>query len=287
MEWRWRRWFDAGPVQELRNNCRELAAQGITEETAVAHNLGSAPRPVTSQTWQKARRGIQAATTTLLRRRAWRQHGRAAFDRKVRNWKGPALLPGRRVDRCRRVMAQLPPSTPPRVRAALLRTWLNGWCTGRRFGIRGGRCAYGCQHGEDAIQHYLGCPVLWKFGVEQLGLSDPATPEGRVSRLLLWDGAAADQLRAAALLLAVGYKTYNVLRHRAAGHGQPPPEIHRLLMETLRLTQATGRPTRETTTGANSSNRGRRTRSPPLGGERNQRRRLAARRSQGASAAQE
>ena len=90
------------------------------------------------------------------------------------------------------------------------------------------------------MQHYLGGPILWRFGVEQLGLVDPATPRGRITKLLLWDGAAADKLEAAAQLLAAGYKAYNVLRHRAAVQGQPQLDIHRLLSETLRLMQPTG-----------------------------------------------
>ena len=129
------------------------------------------------------------------------------------------------------------------------------------------------------MQHYLGCPVLWRFGVEKLGLVDPATPRGRITKLLLWDGAAADKLEAAAQLLAVGYKAYNVLQHRAAVQGQPQLDIHRLLSETLRLVQPTGTPTPPAPHIASGDRRRRRANSQAAGGaDRSRRRRDGPRR---------
>ena len=44
----------------------------------------------------------------------------------------------------------------------VLRTWTNGWCTSRRFQERPVHpCYYGCTFGEDSLEHYLLCPVLY------------------------------------------------------------------------------------------------------------------------------
>lgn len=47
---------------------------------------------------------------------------------------------------------------PPFLVIAVLNTWLNGWCTARRFQGRA-RCVF-CGATSDAIEHLAGCPVL-------------------------------------------------------------------------------------------------------------------------------
>ena len=60
---------------------------------------------------------------------------------------------------------------PPRVSAAVLRTFWNGWCTKRRFQQRG-PCLLGCTSfsAEDSIEHYECCPVTLDFAHRILGL---------------------------------------------------------------------------------------------------------------------
>ena len=232
IEWRWKHWFDHGPVQRLRDNMVALATRGITERTVLEHGLGNAPRPATHEAWRRAQRRLQSSATTLLRRQQWLQVGMAQFSSKVRKWRNAGLLPGRRAGRCLRVMQKLPKKTPPRVRAAVLRTWLGGWCTDRRFGRRGGSCAFGCPLGEDALAHYVCCPQLWRFGAARLGLTDPGDPATRTTRALLWCSAADnEEVTRTAMLMAVGYKAHNVLRHRTAAM---PLAISRLFDEILR-----------------------------------------------------
>ena len=238
LDWRWQQWFDSGPVQRLGRAVEELARQGVTVQAALDEALGNGPRPATLKAWKLAQRRLQSAASTLLRRRHWLRHGLGPFDSKVRRWRVPALLPGRRATRCRLVMKQLPKKTPPRVRAAVLRTWLGGWCTSRRFGQRGGHCAFGCRQGEDSLPHYVSCPRLWKFGVDRMGMGDPGNSQDRTAKALLWDGAAGGEaLAKAATLLAVGYKAYNTLRHWRPSPGRPALDIDRLFREALRQAQ--------------------------------------------------
>ena len=52
----------------------------------------------------------------------------------------------------------------PFLTATLLKTWLNGWCTSRRFQFDTLGCFFGCgcQRG-DQLEHYVCCPLLWRF----------------------------------------------------------------------------------------------------------------------------
>ena len=143
------------------------------------------------------------------------------------------MLPGRRVERCRRVVKKLPKATPPRARAAVLRTWLDGWCTARRFGTRGTHCRFGCQFGEDSLEHYLRCSRLWRFGSTALQLHDPVDPTERTTAALLWEtGCSEQRLGRLATLVAVGYKACNTLRHSRCQHGGGL-DIQRLFRQTL------------------------------------------------------
>ena len=88
------------------------------------------------------------------------------------------------------------------------------------------------------MPHCVSCPRLWKFGVDRMGVSDPGNSRERIAKALLWDGAAGGQaLAKTAALLAVGYKAFNILRHRRSAPGQLALDVDRLFSEALRLVQ--------------------------------------------------
>ena len=87
--------------------------------------------------------------------------------RRMERW-NVNLFPRIRVLRIRSILVRLAPLVPPRVRAAALRTALNGWCTSRRF-QRAGRCFLGCG-GQDIVEHYAACPEVLEFSRQKLGL---------------------------------------------------------------------------------------------------------------------
>lgn len=72
------------------------------------------------------------------------------------------------VGRAMAVARRLSTLVPPKIRAALLRDWLTGWCTGRRF-QQPCPCIFGCP-GEDAIEHYAVCSVVQQFARHTLAL---------------------------------------------------------------------------------------------------------------------
>ena len=73
------------------------------------------------------------------------------------------------------VLPGLSGTLQPRVRAAVLRTWWNGWVTKRRMQDRSKGCIFGCTS-EDSIEHYACCSTVREFGQRSLGLDSP-TPE--------------------------------------------------------------------------------------------------------------
>ncbi len=129
-------------------------------------------------------------------------------------------------------MAQLAKRAQPKVQAAVLRTWLGGWFAKRRFGSRGSRCLSGCKLGEDDLRRYLQCPVLWRVGAWHLLLESPDLPQERTTAALLWElGRSKERLRSLALLIAVGYRARNNLRHAGGGQLDAPRLLHHTLQE--------------------------------------------------------
>ncbi len=112
-----------------------------------------------------------------------------------------------RVSRAIGLLLQLRPLVPPKVLAALLRTWYGGWCTKRRFQQQGG-CHFGCPSGEDSVQHYAACSRLHDFGGRRLHLPVETHPqEITLAFLLLIPTRDMDpeQLKRRALLVTAAY----------------------------------------------------------------------------------
>ena len=103
---------------------------------------------------------------------------------------------------------------PPCVVWAVVRTWMNGWCTGRCFQCsREHSCVLSrdCS-GEDSIEHYLCCSVVRAVALRKLHLRAAA---GCPSALLLLDGDYPNETQAAlaATLLYAVYTNTNRARH--------------------------------------------------------------------------
>ena len=108
---------------------------------------------------------------------------------KLDRWK-LTVLPAHRVLRAMQVMPALSGSVPPRILAAILRTWWNGWSTARRYQVRctlpQHRCMLGCA-AHDSIEHYASCSVLADFAQSQLQLQHPSDRESQLAAFLLLD----------------------------------------------------------------------------------------------------
>ena len=80
---------------------------------------------------------------------------------------------------------------PPSVLHALLITWLNGWCTDRRFQKIPPRGCLLCEacSGEDSIEHYAVCPYMWAAASKRLRLSGTCVS---LSRFFVVEPAISD-----------------------------------------------------------------------------------------------
>ena len=125
-----------------------------------------------------------------------------------------SLFPRHRAQRAVKVLSRLAKLAPPRVAAAVLRTWWSGWCTSRRFGSRG--CCVFCQ-GEDlaSVEHASVCRVLAEFGRDHLGHHSEPTAR-RLQFLLLEPASVLDDRRLllGALRVAAAYRVHCLFRRR-------------------------------------------------------------------------
>ena len=164
----------------------------------------------------------------LEARRVLRPHPDQMWDRRLARWR--ALVdrpPGTHVFRGRAFSAlQAISASPPSTRWSVIRMWLNGWCTARRF-QRSAVCTF-CGKMEDSIEHFARCPTIRKVGNSKLSLGlsaqDPLC-------FLLLDGKArspSSWFRHAALVHAV------FAAHNSCRHGTRPADMQEWLWAEAR-----------------------------------------------------
>jgi hypothetical protein len=211
---RWRQWYRSSYVHNLADAVDHCRAQGIDLAKVEATATGHSQRPWTVAQDKRARKQVQRRTRVLLRP-ACSARTKIRLRHKLARWHLP-LHGGRRVERAIAVLGRLRRLVPPRVQAALLRTWFNGWCTKRRFQqAEGSSCMLGCLHGQDSVEHYSTCRHVFAYGASKLRLDDPGEPEARRAKFFLLDreGLRADaDLQAMALLQTAIYRLH--CRHR-------------------------------------------------------------------------
>jgi len=134
----------------------------------------------------------------------------------LQKWK-VGLWEDYKTRRANRVIDRLQDLVPPRIQAAILRSWKNGWCTRRRFGTKGDNCcAFGCKwKNTDSLEHYMICPVIHKWSRAELRTeySDNKEERGASFMLLNCDNMSGFTITISAIRLAAAYRTYNLLRH--------------------------------------------------------------------------
>ena len=213
---RWRTWFQNSFYHHLQAAVDRCGALGISLAD-IEHDLGAAePKPHTRSTARRLEQGVQKAVRARLGR-SLRPSGEPRLRRKLARWQLP-IFPRVAATRALLVMARLRRLVQPRVIAAVIRTWFNGWCTSRRFQQQGS-CIFGCRYGEDAVQHYLQCGVLHGFAAQRLRLVSPVEPQQRrLAALLLLPRNSLDDvaLTLRALLVAAAYSLHCKCRRTGA-----------------------------------------------------------------------
>jgi hypothetical protein len=73
----------------------------------------------------------------------------------------------------------------PAVCLATVKTWTNAWTTTERAHVEVRTCVFVCRR-ADLIEHYLFCPVLWRYLGRAAGVIIPSLWAGKVALLPLW-----------------------------------------------------------------------------------------------------
>ena len=136
--------------------------------------------------------------------------------RKLQRWRIVEVLPGTLSRRACLVLREACATVPLRVAIVLFRTWVNGWCTARRFQIKDAACLFQCEGGSgqgcnDSIEHYAHCPVVRAFARDTLNM--PGHTVGNLLGFLCLHANFDPQTRITQhLLLYAIYSATNKLR---------------------------------------------------------------------------
>ena len=148
--------------------------------------------------------------------------------RRLERWSNRGMLTitvGSATGRAERMVQQLRGKIPPCVTAALVRSWLNGWCTARRFQQGRGKCwlSEECS-GDDSIEHYARCDWSWHMAKRRLKVEQ--SPRN-IGRFLMLETSVQDDPAMLALNL---YAVYNAVNHfRSSGQrGRENAAYHRI-----------------------------------------------------------
>ena len=146
------------------------------------------------------------------------------WDRHLARWRrlhAPPPFPRQLLD-CVRDVLRATANLPVSSRWALVRTWLNGWCTKRRFQQQGPCVFCGCA--EDSLEHFTCCQIVRQTGL--ILASIPRRGSDRLSFLLL-DGAApaGESLVRHVTFWHTLYRTHNYLRYNATEVAAVPERI--------------------------------------------------------------
>ena len=120
-------------------------------------------------------------------------------------------------------MEKLKKEVPACILSAVARSWLNGWCTSRRFQQGTGNCwlSEDCG-GDDSLEHYAMCPWSWRASCQRLKIDDSHRCLGR---FLLLEPRAHEDVVLLALNLYAVYITRNAFKARGRrGQGDEPQQ---------------------------------------------------------------
>ena len=230
---RWRDWLQRSTAVALSEAVDHFAARGCSRARLEAELAGPVPRPWPREVEEKVRRRWQRSAVLKLRCR-WPAWAANRARHRLARW-GLPILPRLLLPYCRAALQALRPLVPPRVLAAVWRSWWNGWLTTRRMRSCTGwtapaRCILGCPRGDDSLEHYGRCPLVAAWALRDLGLRPPAAADAMGDFLLLTPRPCRDaegRLPRRALRLAATYRVHCLVRHGTVPTGPAAVEALR------------------------------------------------------------
>ncbi len=205
--WAWHDWMSRLFIMKLHSTATEYRHRQLGPREMARRIVGN---------------GQDEAGRELQVRRGWTRSARLAVtvENKLRvvNYTRAKLnkfpsrqLPRVRTDRAINLLEHMDAWAPPRIKAALIRTWWGGWCTGRRFQQGGGRCAFGCEGAEDDMRHYPYCRVIRDAFSPALA---PVPPEDLADDFIALLPGTRQQTQSRLIRLTAAYLTHCRSRHR-------------------------------------------------------------------------
>ena len=170
-----RPWLDLHTATVVHEVATQAAITGVHISAARAALGTDVHGPLPSAEYTRFRKGTQRwFCRRLLSKDGFDPATRLRY--RLERWKLPGF-PGRTARTVHAQLLRLRRMVPPRVRAAVLGLILNRWTTDRRMrGLRGrvGPCVLGCSPtADDAIEHYVHCPILQDWLHRRLHLQVP------------------------------------------------------------------------------------------------------------------
>ena len=129
----------------------------------------------------------------------------------------------------------------PRVLAAMLRTWTNGWCTSRRF-QKNGCCIFGCKQ-EDSIEHYARCKVVEDYAFRHMHIhrnEGGSEESSKMANFLLLDRPVKDFTDDELIRHAVRTATVYLAFCRATHGTRGRPTAESLMQLTNEIVRSSG-----------------------------------------------
>ena len=133
------------------------------------------------------------------------------FRRRLDRWVSLRTLLVQRTAKVCRVLEVLGRRTSPKVQAAYVRTFCNGWCTRRRCQGHAA-CAFGCGRGHDGLEHFVRCSVVGQLVASSCNLTGYRDGDTSDSFLIM-RGMQEKVVTARGVALYALYRLYNSIRH--------------------------------------------------------------------------
>ena len=168
----WANWYHHSHILVLKRASTEAIKRGITSSNIRRSIAETAPNASQAGLHALIKKRFQSHVLSELLHKEEYCHEHVLRMRLAR-WALCGMLPGVLGRRTPKRLAEIFSLCAPCVAAVVFRTWLNGWCTKRRFQIRPSECLFACRSctSEDSIEHDAFCPVVRSFAHSQLALS--------------------------------------------------------------------------------------------------------------------
>jgi len=231
----WGGWLRGGFSRQLLNNMtnldtppRAFSRQALEDQVAKG-----APRPWDRKLTRRVRDQTQSKCHAVVLGPGVCIH--AKMRKELSKWNlGCFLRP--LTDRAFRRLQWFRSRMPPRILAACLRSWWDGWCTSQRMheaaGVRW--CPWCLQSRGDSLLHFCVCHRLQEWRTDMLALPHRDTIQGRKQQFFALDKdtTARDELLLEGVAMAASYQAYNCIR--CSGAGLSPEDNTRVLHQSVK-----------------------------------------------------